>query len=406
MHCYTAEDADLQQILEAEMSIFKIPISKAEIGMYVSELTPGLRESGMNSRGLMSRRETIEKLVNAGIQELYIDTSKGRGSEFARPVNGAQASELKPQKPLAEERENASSIYRQARNLVGNLMRDAKLGKPIDIGPVEDLAAEINDSVLSNANALLCLSQIREKDSYLLEHSINVGILMGVFSRYLGYDMEARQQLVTGALLHDVGKIRVPLQVLNKPGKLTEEEWVAMRMHVTWGEEILQISEGITETAMSICAQHHEKIGGGGYPRNLTGEQISVAGRMASVVDIYDAISADRVYHVGRTPLETVRIMTDMAGPALDKPLVYQFVRCMSLYPVGALVELSSGRLGVVVQVYADKPDTPLVRTFYNKKLKAYEAPKLVDLSNGLLDLKIKGIVDPRALGIRIQDFI
>lgn len=373
--------------------------------MFVSELTPGLADAGLNSKGLISRPETLDKLTNSGVKELYIDTSLGLSSPYAMPIP-CSVEALKPKVKLAQERENAESIYSEARSLMGNLIKDVKVGNAIDIAPVKELADEINTSILNNANALLCLSQIREKDQYLLEHSINVGLLMGVFARFLGFEGDELHQLVTGALLHDIGKIRVPLKVLNKPGKLTNEEWDEMRNHVSYGESVLEKSSGISDTVMSICAEHHEKLSGQGYPRGLKGAEISPAGRMAAVVDIYDAITADRVYHQGKTPFDTMKILMSLAGNHLDTDLTYHFIRCISIYPVGSLLELSNHKLGVVVQVNYHSPKSPIVKTFYNNRARHFETSKIVDLSSPHTDVMVTDIVDPKPLGINLNDFL
>ncbi len=383
----------------------RISITTAKIGMFVSDKTPGLKECGLNARGLISRESTLQKLQASGIEELYIDPSKGKSSPFALPIP-LPPEQLKPKIKLEEERESAQSIYREARSLVSNLMSNAKMGKAIELGPVEELADEINNSVSNNLNALLCLSQIREKDQYLLEHSVNVGLLMSVFSRYLGFEVDERHQMVTGALLHDIGKIRVPAQILNKPGKLSGEEWEEMKNHVRYGEEVLMKSEGITPIALAICSQHHEKLDGSGYPRGLSDNKIAMVSRMASVVDIYDAITADRVYHQGKPPLETLKIMLDMAGTHLDKGLVHQFVNCMSLYPIGSMVELSNGRFAAVIQVNYVNANLPTVRTFYNTRSRGYETTKVIDLAKPSIELQIVSVQDPKEFNINIQDFI
>ncbi|WP_096084837.1 HD-GYP domain-containing protein [Agaribacterium haliotis] len=386
-------------------SIHRIPTGHVELGMFVSEQTPNLEQSGLNSRGLISRKETLAKLKASGIAEIYIDTNRGKASSYSEPVQSANVAQ-KPELSLAEEWQRADKVYGEARSLVGNIVKDVKMGKAIEVGPVEELADEMCNSVLANANALLCLSQIREKDQYLLEHSINVGILMGVFCRYLGYEREQLHQAVTGAILHDVGKIRVPYHILNKEGKLTDDEWVEMRNHVLYGEEVLLKSEGISDIALSICAQHHEKVAGGGYPRGIDHAQITTYGKLASIVDIYDAITAERCYKKGKSPFETMRILSSLAGDSLDKALVYQFIRCMSVYPVGTLVQLSNGRLGVVVQPHDRQPDRPQVKTFFNLKLRQYEADRIVDLSNLELGIKIVKAHDAEALKIKVRDYI
>lgn len=374
--------------------------------MFVSEQTPDLERTGLNSRGMISREATVEKLKLSGVKEIYIDTSKGKVSTYSSPVLNSP-SPVPPRVELQEERKRAEKVYGEARSLMGNLIANVKLGKPIEVGPVEDLAEEISGSVLANSNALMCLSQIREKSKYLLEHSINVGILMGVFARYLGYEGDALHQMVTGALMHDIGKIRVPDHILNKQGKLTDVEWKEMQSHVLYGEEVLMKSKGITGIAMAICAQHHEKLSGGGYPRNLKGDQISTVGRIASIVDIYDAITADRCYHNGKSPFSTMKILVDLAKKDLDKNLVYQFVRCVGIYPVGTLVELENKTLAVVEQTDVQKPDKPIVKVFFDVKQRGYTQEKLVDLADPKLDgLSIIKAHNPDELKIKVRDVI
>lgn len=385
--------------------IKRIPINKVEVGMYVSSSTPGLKAAGLLEQGMIRRTDTITKLRSNDIGELYIDTSKGKDSHFALPVLDHPIN-LEPTASLTEERRKAEKVYGDATGLVGSILTNVKLGKAIDLGPVEELAYEINNSILRNPNALLCLSQIQDKDKYLLEHSINVGILIGVFARYLGYDRETVHQLVTGGLLHDIGKIKVPYNVLNKPGRLTDEEWVLMRKHVEYGIETLAQTKGIHPISAQICALHHEKLDGSGYPYQLKEDEISVYGRLASVVDIYDAVTATRIYHEGRNPFKAMKLLHELAGTHLDKDLVYSFIRCMSVYPVGSIVELSNGRIGVVITARQGSPDQPVVRTFFNNRSKHHESPSVIDLAKPQVDLRIVGIHEATALGINVNDFM
>jgi HD-GYP domain-containing protein (c-di-GMP phosphodiesterase class II) len=374
--------------------------------MFVSETTPGLTSTGLNSRGLISKPETLHKLTSSGIVEIHIDTSKGKASEHSVPVSVWNA-DVEPTVALDEERERAEKVYGEARSLVDNIIGDVKLGKAIDTAPVQELAEEIGESLYANANALLCLSQIREKDEYLLEHSINVGVLMGIFARYLGYQKEQLTQMVTGAVLHDIGKIRVPSEILNKAGKLEPAEWREMQNHVLYGEEVLVKSHGVSDIALKICAQHHEKLSGTGYPRGLKGKQVSIYGRMASIVDIYDAITADRCYHNGRSPFDSMRILTDLGKEeALDKSLVYQFIRCMGVYPVGTLVELSNKKLAVVQQVNLKKPNFPVVKIFYDQKSRSYEKSLPVDLAESNSGVSVIKARAPESIKIKVKDLI
>ena len=386
-------------------SIRRLPLDKLEVGMYVASTSKGVEDDHLGTQGLISRPETLAKLKKKAQAEVYIDVKKGKDSPHSKPV-APNPESLKPLKKLTEEKKNAKKVYKEAVGLVGNILRDVKMGKAIDVGPVESLADDINNSVLNNENALLCLSQIREKDQYLLEHSINVGILMGVFARHLGYEKDTLHQLVTGALLHDIGKIRVPNQVLNKPGKLTEDEWKEMQNHVIYGVDVLKKSEGISKIAMDICSLHHERLDGSGYPNKLNHDNINTYGRMAAIVDVYDAITADRVYHKGKTPGQAIKFLLTLADSHLDKALLYDFVRCMSVYPVGAVVELSNGKVGVVLSTNAQDSAKPLVRTFYNARHKHYETPAEIDLSKKTHDITVKTVLEARDFGFNVPDFI
>lgn len=388
------------------MSLIKrIPIGKVELGMYVSDLTPGIDENELRPKGFIRRWETVDKLSDMGLEELYIDVHRGIDSAFALPVPTNEG-KMTPKVSLEKEREQAQKVYAEARNVINNLLRDVKLGNPISVGPISKLAEEINDSLMNNHNALLCLAAIREKDQYLLEHSVNVGILMGIFSRFLGYEMETVHELVTGAILHDIGKIRVPNQILNKPGKLTETEWIEMKRHVVYGQEVLLQSDGIGEVALSICGMHHERMDGTGYPMGLKDYDINNYGRLAAIVDIYDALTATRVYNKGRPPEEVLKFMLELAGNHLDKDLLLLFIRCMSVYPVGTVVELSNGKLGIVVSTHHDKPDSPMVKIFFNMRHKHYLQPELVDLASPRTDLTVVGTINPEHYDITTNDFM
>ena len=384
------------------MPLKRISTSHLAIGMYVSDKKIGDTKNSLLEKGFILRDETLAKIRNNAVTDVIIDTDLGKDSEFARAIETA----AKTNKCSAsQERGKAERVYKDAVSLVGNLLADVKLGKAIDVGPVKTLADDINNSVLNNENALLCLSQIREKDQYLLEHSINVGILMGIFARFLAYDKDTVHQLVTGALLHDIGKIRVPNHILNKPGKLTDDEWQEMKNHVEYGEQVLLKSEGISEIALSVCALHHERLDGSGYPKNLIEHDINIYGRMAAIVDVYDAITADRVYHDGKSPASTMKFLVTLTESHLDKTLVYDFIRCMSVYPVGSLVELSNGKIGVVIEI-TQEPAKPIVRTFYNSRRRIHEPPAEFDLSKHHQDISIAGICEPKELGLDPKKFI
>ncbi|MFL0800082.1 MAG: HD-GYP domain-containing protein [Agarilytica sp.] len=386
-------------------NIKRIPVSKLEVGMYVTNQTEGLADGNMQEKGFIKRPETLQKIQSKGVRDVFIDISKGKDSAFAAPILSKDAT-FKPRVPLRAERAKAQRVYGEARGLVSDVLNNVKMGKAIDVTPVAELAEDINNSILNNPNALQCLSQIREKDKYLLEHSVNVGILMSIFSTYLGFDKPTVKELTTGALLHDIGKIRVPSEVLNKPGALSDDEWVEMKRHVVYGQAVLTKSEGISDIAKSICALHHERLDGSGYPMGLVGDDIQIYGRIAAVVDVYDAVTASRCYHEGMSPFKAMKLLLSLADNHFDRSLVYSFIRCMSVYPVGTVVELDNGRLGVVIESNLETPNKPRLRIFYNMTHKHYEKPSLLDLASSSVENEIIKTWHPDELDIKIDDFL
>lgn len=383
--------------------IKQIAVHNLTVGMYVSDQSEGIADGKILDKGFIQREETVKKIQAKGLTHVWIDVEKGEDSPFAVPLQ-KDGPHPKPRVSVSDEMGMAQKVHGEARGILDNIIMDVKLGRAIDVAPVEDLADDINNSVLNNPNALQCLSQIREKDKYLLEHSVNVGILMSIFATYMGFDKQLVKELTTGALLHDIGKIRVPSKILNKAGKLTDDEWIEMKLHVAYGQAVLMKTEGISDVAKSICALHHERLDGTGYPIGFKDHEIDLYGRLAAVVDVYDAITATRCYHEGKSPFEAMKILTSLGGTHLDKSLVYSFIRCMSVYPAGTLLELDNGKVGVVIEVTPRLPNKPIIRVFYSKKHKRYESPVVINLAKS--DLKVVATWHAEDLGVQLSDFL
>lgn len=400
--------------------IKKIRIQHLAVGMYIADLNnQWIPANNATRRGYIRNEATISKIRNLGVSELFIDTSKGIDSSHAEDVDAAkklqsaQFESLRMQagfepnrRPVEEERDRAEKNYSQAKVMVNNVLDEIKQGNSIDPDAVEEGAQGILESLKANENALSALSHIRSKDEYLLHHSVNVGLLLGIFSRAKRFDEDITLQLISGGLLHDIGKILVPDEVLNKPGKLEDDEWEEMKRHVTYGEQILDITPGLTEATRSICKLHHERMDGTGYPRNLKGDEISLYGRMAAICDVYDAVTADRVYHEGLPPDEAMRKLIEWSVFHLDKELVYEFIRALSTFPVGTLVELTNGRAGVVIEANRRQPKEPKVKLFYNTRHEHQIEPTIVDLSKMNQPVEILNTLDTRAFKIDIRPFL
>lgn len=389
------------------------------VGMYIAgaQNASWIPRNNQSRAGLIKRQETIDKICRLGIETVYIDTDKGLDSPWAE-VPDLQADALlrqqeqsgvaSPSVPLQLERQQAERIHAEALGVVENIMDRVKAGADIELHVVEGMADQIVDSIVRNENGFACLTRIREKDAYLMEHSLNVGVLLALLGKYLGFSRPVVRQLAVGGMLHDIGKINVPDEVLNKPGKLTGEEWEEMKRHVQYGHDYLRELGGVDPIVLSICRQHHERIDGSGYPQALNASQIDEYGRMAAVCDVYDAITADRVYHDGMAPDVAMKRLVEWSDEHLDKTLVYEFIRCMSIYPVGTAVELASGRLGVVIEPNRIKQSQPIVRVMYHLKHLRFEPVQALDLANGRETDSIVRALDPSALPpeIQLMDFI
>ena len=397
--------------------IKRLPVESLRVGMFITDLNNDwIPHNQQRRRGFIRRDETIAGIHKLGAQYVYIDTDKGLDSSDAEPASEVDqkneaalqaAGEWAPSdvksRALDEEMGRAREVHGQAQSLVDNLMQDVKLGKAVDVLPIQDLAHNLKESVLSNPNALSALGRIRQKDNYLLEHSVNLSVLMSVFGQGLGLSHDVMEEIIVGALLHDIGKILTPDEILNKPGKLSDREFKVMKEHAAHSRDILMNSEGVGELTLLTAAEHHERLDGTGYPAGLTGEEISQYGRMAAIADVYDAITADRAYHKGITPTQGLKRLLEWSGDHLDPNLVREFIRCLGIYPIGTVVQLDSARLGVVVETNPDDMRLPVLQLFYSTQYGQPITIEKMDLAAPGTQDRILRAIDPRDHNLDIR---
>lgn len=400
--------------------IKRIPVSSLRVGMYISDMnTDWIPHYNYSRKGKIGSEAVIEKIRSLGVSELYIDTAKGLDSPDGIPwveidrqneaellTVGEQTHHNRPRINTAVERDHADALHKEARTLVDTLLVDVKLGRSIDVHSVNDVADHLLDSVFRNHNALTCLGRIRHKDSYLMEHSVNLSVLMSVYGRYRNMSRNVLQQLMVGALLHDIGKTMIPDEVLHKPGRLNDAEFEIIKQHALHSRTILEQTPGISKLAIMVAAQHHEKMDGSGYPLGLKGEEISEYGRMTAIVDVYDAITADRVYHRGIPPTAAMKKLIEWSDHHLDRHLVETFIKCMGIYPIGSLVLLESGLMAVVIEIDEHSQMTPVVRIFYNRKLRQPVPLKVLDLATPGNHDRIVRALDPVAEKVDLKPLL
>ncbi|PKO85878.1 MAG: phosphodiesterase [Betaproteobacteria bacterium HGW-Betaproteobacteria-12] len=375
--------------------IKQIRTDQLKPGMFIHDLNCGWLDHPFLANAFRVRDQaTVDKIINLGIRELYIDTVKGADVWAARTQQEVSADldqrlqEIalrQPEKPVAsalkDEAARARRLHGEANKIVRHMMDDIRLGQQIEVERIEPLVENMVDSIFRNPDALLPLARLKKHDDYTFEHSVGVCALLVAFGRGMKLDRGVIKELALGGLLHDVGKARIPDAILNKPGKLTEDEFERMKSHVDQGVLLLQQTPGIGAAALQITAQHHERFDGTGYPHKLSGAAISLYGQMAAIVDVYDAISSDRVYHKGMPATQALKKLLEWSSHHFDPQLVQVFIRAIGIYPTGALVQLDSKRLGVVVEQNEKSLLEPVVRIFYHAGQQHYIPPEIVDLA-------------------------
>jgi putative nucleotidyltransferase with HDIG domain len=360
---------------------------------------------------VLTNPKDIEAIRASKIKEVWIDCSKGldlpadqsavRMAETDAEVEADQAKVSKEERQLERtsidaEFSRAAKIVAQSRHAVTSMFEEARMGKAIDAGGAQRLVEEISDSVLRNPGALISLARLKTADDYTYMHSVAVCALMVALARQLSLDETQTRSAGIAGLLHDIGKAAMPMEVLNKPGKLTDAEFAIIKSHPEEGHRMLLEGQGVDPVALDVVLHHHEKTDGTGYPKRLKDPQISLFAKMGAVCDVYDAITSNRPYKAGWDPAESLSKMAEWSAGHFDPKVFQAFVKSIGIYPIGSLVMLNCGRLGVVIEQGEKSLLKPLVKVFFSTRANTRIRPETVNLGTGAgSHLKIVSREDP-----------
>lgn len=396
----------------------KLAVADLICGMYICELDRPWLESKCLFQGVfIETQEQLQELKGGCLREcryVVIDTLKGADLPLPKQAPPSvskpeQSGEMRYPRAVSVERElePARAARTRAGGFIDQVFREVASGQAPRLEDVRGVIEDLVDSIVRNPDAQMCLTQLKNRDEYTAQHSVNVCVLSLAFGRHLGFEQSQLHLLGTGALLHDIGKLNTPLEILNKPGRLTDDEFRIMKEHPERGREILR---GMPAEVIDVAYSHHERLQGHGYPRGLETDQISIWSKMVAIVDVYDAITSDRVYHEGMASTDALARMYEWRERDFDAELLEQFIQCVGIYPIGSLVELSSGEVGVVISINPRlrlRPKLVLVR---DASKNPYFPTRIVDLGRYVdadsVPYTISRVLQPGSYNIDVREYL
>jgi HD-GYP domain-containing protein (c-di-GMP phosphodiesterase class II) len=371
-----------------------VSIKQVRVGMFIHELKGAWVDHPFwKKRFLLEDITDLQRLKTSPVQHVVIDLAKGLDvlDEPVTPevdyesIATTSAVVLEVAKPIErisaqQEQTEAKRIIKESKQAVASMLKDLRLGKAINVEAVLPLVDEISASITRNEGALISLVRLKTQDDYTYMHSVAVCALMTALAKRLELSELEIKQVGLAGLLHDVGKTKIPLDVLNKPGALTDREFDLVKLHPQRGYELLVEAKINDPVALDVCLHHHEKLDGSGYPYGFKDADISIYAKMGAVCDVYDAVTSNRPYKSGWEPGMSLKRMAQWVTH-FDQTIFKAFVQSVGIYPLGSVVILKSGRLAVVIDQSENSLLKPIVKVFFSTKAKSRIAVEVIDLS-------------------------
>nr|WP_298413333.1 HD-GYP domain-containing protein [uncultured Halomonas sp.] len=411
----------MQQVREHNGSLehlIDVPVAGLRPGMYVAALDRPWLETPFLLEGLLLQESKDIQTLRHFCKKVYVDPSRSRPealSHLAKQSVGTTpntAPSLKSprlmysiKRTVEQEFEYTRGDYKDAKQMIHRLLRDEQNWHR-NLPEVKRTVSRFTDSILSNPSALSWLARIKHKSEYTAEHCLNVGVVAMIFGRHLGFERARIEELGLAGMLHDVGKMKLDQDILNKPGKLTQEEFAHIKTHVLEGYNMLKDDGQLSTAIKDACRDHHERLNGTGYPFGKHQEEIDWAARIIAIVDTYDAITSDRVYGPARPTAEALDILYKLRGTHYDEELVIRFIECIGIYPPGSIVELHNGMVAVVLSVDPDKRLMPKILVMLDEHKHPMHETSLDLADSEVFDnrqLHIKKVLPPGSYNIRME---
>ena len=368
----------------------QVSVLQLKFGVYIHELDRPWTETPFMFQGFVLSNDKQLETLKKHCKKVTIDTEKGfdvsdRPFSTVGPIGPSVLSTIE-KKVTYEEKSNVSlelPVARAAHVKTDAVMKDVfgsvQAGKAIDAPRVKEAVTSMTDSVVRNPDAMLLLAKMKEKGEHTLDRALGVSIYMITFGRFLHLPREQLDLLGVLGLLQDVGKVRLPAELLNKKDALSEAELNVCKSHVRHSVSILKETTGLPPDLPALAALHHERVDGSGYPTGLKGGQIGLYGGIAGLIDCFDALTGPRPYGQALAPSNALNMLYEWRDTQFDGPLVEQFIQCIGIYPVGAIVELHSGETGIVIAQNQALRLLPRIMVVLDAKGNPVKPPKTVD---------------------------
>lgn len=369
----------------------EIPVSQLRFGMFVVQLDRPWTETPFTFQGFLLRNDKQMELLRQLCKKVYVDPERSDAGTVAimhasGTISSTRSEQVRgdtsyPEKTSVEgELPAARAAYAETRALLEDLIAAVQIGNVIEGPKLREAVSRVTDSIVRNPDAMMLLTRMMEKSSQVANRALDASIYMLVFGRFLQLPRERLDTLGLLGLLQDIGKVKLPGELLEKRGKLTAAELKVARSHVQLSADVLRATPGLPSDLASLALLHHERHDGSGYPKGLRGAEIGLIGSIAGIVDTFDALTMPRPYAEQMSPSNALNLLFKGRGSQYHPALVEQFIQCIGVFPVGAVVELNTGEVGVVIAQNLVRRLQPRVMVIMDAEGRPLRPHKILDL--------------------------